>query len=277
MGSILPSQEARLLCRENHLTNTAGVAPGYLQANLIVVPAKYAADFHDLCLRNPVSCPLLGKSSAPGDPHTVQPEGCIKSIDFDIRTDFPKYRIYEKGQYLESRRDLRELWSPDHVGFLIGCSFSFEDALTAANLQPRHQRTNTIVAMYRSNIPLLPAGVFTGGHCIVSMRPYLPEQIAQVRDVTRPFLSTHGEPVAWGWDGAKQLGITDIDRPDFGEPQVFEKGEVPVFWACGVTPQIAVESAGARIDGLVFAHEPGHMLVTDWTVDDLHKLRPGIM
>ncbi|KAJ5981067.1 hypothetical protein N7481_008365 [Penicillium waksmanii] len=277
LGNIATSQEARLLCRENRLTNTAGVAPGYLQANLLVLPAKYAADFYDLCLRNPVSCPLLGRTSLPGDPHSIQPDGCIQSPEFDIRTDFPKYRIYENGQYMESRQDICDLWTSDHVGFLIGCSFSFEDALTAAGLQPRHQRSKSIVAMYRSTIPLLPAGVFTGGRCIVSMRPYRPEQISQVREVTRPFLSTHGEPVAWGWDGAKELGITDIDRPDFGEPQVFEEGEVPVFWACGVTPQIAVESAGAKVDGLVFAHEPGHMLVTDWTVNDLQRLRPGII
>ncbi|KAJ5754228.1 hypothetical protein N7533_003771 [Penicillium manginii] len=277
MGSIVTSQEARLLCRENRLTNTAGVAPGYLQANLLVLPAKYAADFHDLCLRNPVSCPLLGRTSLPGDPHAVQPDGCIHASDFDIRTDFPKYRVYLNGQYIESRRDICDLWASDHVGFLIGCSFSFEDALTAAGLQPRHQRSKSIVAMYRSTIPLLPAGVFTGGRCIVSMRPYRLEQIAHVREVTRPFLSTHGEPVAWGWDGAKELGITDIDQPDFGQPQVFEEGEIPVFWACGVTPQIAVESAGAKVDGLVFAHEPGHMLITDWTVNDLQRLRPGII
>ena len=230
MGSTIASLEARVLCRQNRLTNTAGVAPGYLQANLLVLPAKYAADFHDLCLRNPVSCPLLGKTSVPGDPHTVQPKECIQSLDFDMRTDFPKYRVYEKGKYRESRQDLKGLWTSDHVGFLIGCSFSFEDALTAAGLQPRHQKTNTIVAMYRSTIPLLPAGIFTGAHCIVSMRPYHPSQIDRVRDVTRPYLSTHGEPVAWGWDGAERLGITDIDQPDFGEPQVFEEGEVPVFW-----------------------------------------------
>ncbi|KAJ5088960.1 hypothetical protein N7532_007644 [Penicillium argentinense] len=231
MGSVaVTSQEARLLCRENRLTNTSGVAPGYLQANLLVLPAKYAVDFHDLCLRNPVSCPLLGKTAIAGDPLAVQPAQCIQTSDFDMRTDFPKYRVYRDGKHLETRCDLRDLWTSDHVGFLIGCSFSFEDALTAAGLQPRHQKTNSIVAMYRSNIPLLPAGVFTGANCIVSMRPYRPEQIDRVREVTRPYLSTHGEPVAWGWDGAKNLGITNIDNPDFGQPQVFGEGEVPVFW-----------------------------------------------
>ncbi|KAJ5907286.1 uncharacterized protein N7473_004202 [Penicillium subrubescens] len=278
MGSVhISSHEARLACRQNQLTNTSGLAPGYLQANLLILPAQHATDFHDLCLRNPVSCPLLGKTMTPGDPITVQPAGCIQSPDFDIRTDFPQYRIYLKGKYLESRKDLLDVWTSSHVGFLIGCSFSFEDALTAAGLQPRHQRTGTIVAMYRSNIPLLPAGIFTGGHCVVSMRPYRPEEVERVREVTRPYLSTHGEPVAWGWEGAKQLGITEINKPDFGEPQVFEKGEVPVFWACGVTPQMAVEAAGDRIKGLVFSHEPGHMLVTDWTAANLDKLRPGII
>ncbi|KAJ6070971.1 hypothetical protein N7467_012290 [Penicillium canescens] len=275
MGSIMSdSQEARLLCRRNQLTNTAGVAPGYLQANLLVLPAKYATDFHDLCLRNPVPCPLLGVTAVPGDPKSIRPSQCIKSKDFDIRTDFPRYRVYSSGKHIDSRCDLLDAWTDDHVGFLIGCSFSFEDALTAAGLPPRHQKTGTIVAMYRSNIPLLPAGVFTGGNYIVSMRPYRPEQIERVREITRLYRSTHGEPVAWGWDGAKQLGISDVDKPDFGEAQRFEEGEVPVFWACGVTPQIAVEAASSKIDGLVFAHEPGHMLITDWTSEDLQSLKP---
>lgn len=235
MGSIeIASLEARLLSRQNRLTNTAGVAPGYLQANLLVLPATYASDFHDLCLRNPVSCPLLGMTASPGDPHAIKPSQCIQSADFDIRTDFPRYRVYEHGKYIHSRNDLLDVWTSSHVGFLIGCSFSFEDALTAEGLQPRHQKTGSIVAMYRSNIPLLPAGVFTGARCIVSMRPYRPEDIERVREVTRPYLATHGEPVAWGWEGAKQLGIVDVDRPDFGGPQTFEVGEVPVFWVCRI-------------------------------------------
>ena len=230
MGTIATaSLEARLLCRQNRLTNTSGVAPGYLQANLLVLPSKYATDFHNLCLRNPVACPLLGMTT-PGDPHTVTPAGCIQSPDFDVRTDFPKYRVYKEGKFCESRCDIADLWTSEHVAFLIGCSFSFEDALTEAGLMPRHQQTGSIVAMYRSKIPILPSGVFTGAHCIVSMRPYPPDEIDRVREVTRPYLSTHGEPVAWGWEGAKELGITDIDKPDFGEPQVFKEGEVPVFW-----------------------------------------------
>ncbi|KAJ5737845.1 uncharacterized protein N7483_002970 [Penicillium malachiteum] len=264
MGSIdSTSLQARLLCRENRLTNTSGVAPGYLQADLLILPAKHATDFHNLCSRNPVACPLLGMTSVPGDPHRIKPANCIQSPDFDVRTDFPKYRVYKSGKHCESRLDISDLWTHDHVAFLIGCSFSFEDALVAAGLTPRHQETGST----RVSSP--------GGHCIVSMRPYIPEQIESVREITRTYLSTHGEPVAWGWEGAKELGILDIDKPDFGEPQQFKEGEVPVFWACGVSPQIAVEAAGDRLDGLVFAHEPGHMLVTDWTAGDLEKLRSG--
>ncbi|KAA8642836.1 DUF1445 domain protein [Aspergillus tanneri] len=208
----------------------------------------------------------------PGDPHSIQPSGCITTRDFDIRTDFPMYRVYRGGKSIGSRRDLLDVWSDDYVGFLIGCSFSFEAALTAAGLPPRHQKTNSMVAMYRTNLPLLPAGIFTGATCIVSMRPYRQDRIQAVRDVTRPYLATHGEPVAWGWEAVIALGIKDIQCPDFGDPPDLEDGEVPVFWACGVTPQMAVESAGDKIEDLVFAHEPGHMLVTDYTAEDLQKL-----
>lgn len=228
--ATLPSQHARLLCRQNLLTNTAGIAPGYVQANLLVLPARYASDFRDLCFRNPVACPLIGMTATLGDSKIIQPSKCIQSDDFDIRTDFPKYRVYVAGKLIESRDDLMSVWTDDHIAFLIGCSFSFEDALTMAGLPPRHQKTGTTVAMFQSNIPLLPAGVFTGGSCIVSMRPYRPEEVERVRDITRAYRLTHGEPVAWGWDGAKRLGIIDVHNPDFGDRQYFEEGEIPVFW-----------------------------------------------
>jgi uncharacterized protein YcsI (UPF0317 family) len=206
------------------------VAPGYLQANLIILPSAYAGDFHALCLRNPVSCPLLGHTPEAGNPHKIVPEACITTSDFDLRTDFARYRVYEHGRFVTATTDLRDVWTADHVGFLIGCSFSFEDALTRNGLQPRHQLTNTLVAMYRSSIPVLPAGVFTGATCVVSMRPYRPEHVERVRALTRPYLSTHGEPVAWGWDGADAIGVKDVAKVDFGMPQRFEEGEVPVFW-----------------------------------------------
>lgn len=227
------TMDSRLLGRHNQVTNTSGLSPGHLQANLLILPSGHAQSFHDLCRRNPVACPLLGVTPK-GDPHTVQPAGCIQSADFDLRTDCPAYRVYRHGECIEQRRDLLDVWTSDYVGFLIGCSFSFEDALVAAGLPPRHQQTGTVVPMYRTNIPLLPAGIFTDVTCIVSMRPYRPEDIERVRQVTRPFLSTHGEPVAWGWEGMQRIGIQDIQRPDFGEAPVFNEGEVPVFWVSSV-------------------------------------------
>ncbi|PWY88130.1 DUF1445-domain-containing protein [Aspergillus sclerotioniger CBS 115572] len=281
--STLTSQQTRLLARQNAITNTAGFSPGTLQANLLILPQKHSQDFHNLCLRNPVACPLLGIIT-PGNPYQIFPSPCIQSPDFDLRTDCPLYRVYKHGKCIADRKpDLLDVWpssddnpqEENYTGFLIGCSFSFEAALCAANLTPRHHHTSTIVAMYRTSIPLLPAGIFTNAHCIVSMRPYREEDVERVREITRPYLATHGEPVDWGWDAVKRLGIKDIDCPDFGEQQVFEEGEVPVFWACGVTPQMAIEAAGDKIDGLVFAHEPGHMLVTDWKVEDLERLKGG--
>ncbi|OOF96822.1 hypothetical protein ASPCADRAFT_506420 [Aspergillus carbonarius ITEM 5010] len=291
--STLTSQQTRLLARQNAITNTAGYSPGTLQANLLILPQKHSQDFHNLCLRNPVSCPLLGISTTPGNPTQITPSPCIQTPDFDLRTDCPLYRVYKHGKCIATKKpDLLDVWpspSPnntpeaqeqveetDYTAFLIGCSFSFESALCAASLTPRHHTTATIVAMYRTSIPLLPSGIFTGAHCIVSMRPYREEDIDRVREITRPYLATHGEPVDWGWDAVQRLGIRDIQDPDFGDVQRFEVGEVPVFWACGVTPQMAIEAAGEKIDGLVFAHEPGHMLVTDWSVEDLERLKGGL-
>ncbi|GAQ46679.1 DUF1445 domain protein [Aspergillus tubingensis] len=285
----LSSQKTRFLARQNTITNTAGYSGTNLQANLLILPEKYSQDFHNLCLRNPVACPLLGISSIPGNPHKISPTPCIRNSDFDIRTDCPAYRVYKHGKCIAAnKRDLLDLWSTNdaedqqssenYTAFLLGCSYSFEAALCNATppLTPRHQVTNTLVPMYRTSLPLSPAGIFTNATCTVSMRPYHESEVERVRDITRPYLATHGEPIAWGWDAVKRLGIRDIHDPDFGDKVEFGEGEVPVFWACGVTPQMAVEAAGEKIDGLVFAHEPGHMLVTDWVVEDLERLKGGI-
>ena len=232
-----PAHHVRLLSRHNLVNDTSGLglAPNYLQANLLILPAKYASDFHDLCLRNPVPCPLLAKT-LPGNPHKLVPvtmpalpDGSHK--DFDIRTDFPAYRVYRHGRHIDTVRDLRPLWTDEHVGFLIGCSYSFEDALVNAGLPPRHHVTGSKpVAMYRTSIPVLPAGIFTDATFIVSMRPYPSNKVEAVRSITSPYLATHGEPVAWGWDALSKLGIRDIDAPDLGARQEFHDGDVPVFW-----------------------------------------------
>lgn len=273
--------EIRQQARSGFLSSpTTGLAPAHIQANLLVLPICVAKDFELLCIRNPVPCPLLGRSSTPGNPYSFSPSNLFLSRNteavneditttIDIRTDIPAYNIYKHGRLVESKSHIREEWTTDSVAFLIGCSFSFESALSLAGLQPRQISTGTNVPMYKTTIKLHPAGVFTGASMVVSMRPYQPKDVEKVRSITRPFTKTHGEPIAWGWEAVTELGIKDIHHPDFGDPASFEEGEVPVFWGCGVTPQVAVMAAGNKIPGLVMAHKPGHMLVLDMTEEEL--------
>ena len=275
---------ARLAARNNdHDSPTANLAPKHLQANLIALPSRYAEDFRILCARNPVPCPLLAESKHAGCWDEINSYLTAKLIRedeifggkkaLDIRRDIPRYMVYKDSQLTESHCvDIVDEWTDDHVAFLIGCSFSFESELSAAGLAPRHVLTKRNVPMYRTNIPLCPAGVFTGSTYVVSMRPYQSSQIDQVRSITRRFGSTHGEPVDWGWDAVARLGIKDLDKPDWGDRALTPDGkalgevwgledDVPVFWGCGVTPQEAVVRAG--VEGTVMAHAPGHLLVLD--------------
>lgn len=288
-------EELRLACRSGTFSiPTAGQAPTYLQANLIVVPRRYADDFRLLCRRNPVPCPLLAESASPGD--FKQLRSHVQSLDgksvlpvaknIDLRRDFPRYRVYEDGRHVpvngvSEPLDVAYQWADgDHVGFLIGCSFSFERALREAGLTPQHVTHNRNVPMYRTNIPLCAAGVFAGATYVVSMRPYKPADVERVRDITRSFVATHGEPIAWGWDGAERLGIADVAEPHWGEPALKADGEtvfghgdeeyVPVFWGCGVTPQEAVMRAGLK--GMVMGHAPGHMIVLDIRENEIFPL-----
>ncbi|GJN93251.1 hypothetical protein Rhopal_006298-T1 [Rhodotorula paludigena] len=236
------------------------VAPRTLtprDANLIILPAKYAADFRALCARNPVPCPLLGMTE-PGNP--MVPEHLAK--DCDIRTDAPAYNVYKEGKLVATKSDILDEWQDDSVGALVGCSFSFEAALIAGGLTPRQIEISRNVPMYKTMVPLAAAGVFTG-HMVVSMRPYPPSAIERVRDLTRPFVRAHGEPVAWGAAGAAALGIDDLkgQRPDFGGVSAVHEGEVPVYWGCGVTPQLVVMDS--KLPEVVMGHAPGHMLILD--------------
>ena len=229
---------------------TAGLAPEYVQTNLVIVPSDYAGEMADLCARNPVPCALV-ETLGPG----VFVPRCAP--DADLRTDISQYRVYRKGLLLEKRRDIVEVWRDDFVTFLIGCSYTFERALQEAGLEIRHQTVGKCVPMYRTNLRLAPAGRLFG-HMIVSMRPFKPEDVHRAREVTRPYRAAHGEPVHWGDPDA--IGIRRLDQPDEGDAVPVERGEVPVFWGCGVTPQlVAIES---RIP-YVIVHEPGHMFVTD--------------
>lgn len=261
-----------------HAASTSGLAKTYIQANLIILPSRYASDFRLLCARNPVPCPLIAESSSVGKFDEVKSwitslEGKGVLSQVDIRRDIPKYMVYKDSKLVKSHcEDVVEEWTEDHVAFLIGCSYSFESALTDAGLPPRHTTTGQVVPIYRTNIPLCPAGVFNGGTYVVSMRPYRKSEIETVRDITRAYSVTHGEPVAWGWDAVERLGIKDIDAPDWGTAASALNGgkfgdlkgdddNVPVFWGCGVTPQEAVMKAG--LEGTIMAHAPGYMLVLD--------------
>jgi len=261
-----------------HTSTTSGLAPTYLQANLIILPSRYASDFRLLCARNPVPCPLIAESSIVGKWDSVK--SCISGLSgdgvvsgVDIRRDVPKFNVYRDSKLVKFQcDDIVEEWTDDHVAFFIGCSFSFESALTDAGLAPRHTVLDRNTPMYRTNIPLCKAGVFDSGTYVVSMRPYKKKDIEIVREITRPYMVTHGEPIAWGWDAIEKLGIKNIDAPEWGDPPLTMDGrplgvrdgdedEIPVFWGCGVTPQEAVMKAA--LEGTIMAHAPGHMLVLD--------------
>lgn len=242
--------ELRRAFRAGRGGTTAGLAPGYEQANIAIIPARYATEFEAFCRANSRACPLLAVGAA-GDPALpTLGEG------IDIRTDLPGYRVVERGVTRE-QGDIRDLWHDDLVAFALGCSYTFEHALMAAGIELRHVGLNQKVAMYRTSIANAASGPFAGT-MVVSMRPIPREQVAMAETISARFASSHGAPVHAGDPNA--LGITDIARPDFGDPVPIAPDEVPVFWACGVTSQAALESANLP---LVIGHAPGSMLITD--------------
>ena len=280
-------REVRAACREGvYATTTSGLAPTYLQANLIILPSRYADDFRVLCARNPVPCPLLAESKVRGSFDSVKSwiaglEGSGVLSAVDMRRDAPKYMVYKDSKLVKFQcTDIVEEWTKDHIAFLIGCSYSFESALTDAGLPPRHTIMDRVNPMYRTNVLLCPAGVFNGSTYVVSMRPYKKSDIEAVRSITRLYILTHGEPIAWGWDAVEKLGIKDIDVPEWGDAPLTLDGRslgnvygdeenVPVFHACGVTPQEAVLRSG--LEGTIMAHAPGHMLALDCRDWDIIK------
>jgi len=244
--------EARRRFRKNdYRGQTSGLAPGHVQGNLAILPAALAADFHRFCHLNLKPCPLLG-SSEPGDPHIP-----ALGADLDIRTDLPLYRIWRKGEMVEEVPDIIGHWRDDLVAFVIGCSFSFEEALIDNGIPLRHIENGTNVAMWRTSIQTAPAGPFQGP-MVVSMRPMRPADAIRAVQVTTRFSAVHGAPVHIGLP--EEIGITDISKPDYGDAVEVKPGELPVFWACGVTPQAII--AEAKPDFCI-THAPGSMLVTD--------------
>ena len=236
-------------------SHTAGLGQGYLQANLAIMPEAYALDFMRFCQRNPKPCPLTGVSDT-GNPmmHTL-------GGDLDIRTDVPAYNVYRDGTLDRSVTDISDIWQDDLVVFALGCSFTFERALQAAGIALWHIDHDKTVPMFRSNIDTVPAGPFSG-KMVVSMRAIPEERVAEAAAISRQYPLAHGAPVYWG-DPAG-LGIDDISAPEWGDPAPVPEGHVPVFWACGVTPQVALENA--RLP-LCITHKPGHMLITDVAED----------
>tara|TARA_B100000686_G_C16783152_1_gene973356 strand:+ start:2420 stop:3202 length:783 start_codon:yes stop_codon:yes gene_type:complete len=230
---------------------TSGHAQGYVQANMVILRASDAEEFNVFCERNPKPCPVLEVLN-PGDP---EPKLCAPGAD--VRTDLSRYRVFRSGEIVDDVRDITDLWEDDLVTFLLGCSFTAEEALIAADLEPRHIKETGIVPMFRTTKPTEGAGKFSGPF-VVSMRPYSPEDAARAARITEKYPMAHGGPIQIGDPDA--LGIRDILDPEYGKAVTIEEGEIPVFWACGVTPQEAIRNAKPEI---AITHAPGYMFVSD--------------
>ncbi|MGH2560087.1 MAG: putative hydro-lyase [Thermomicrobiales bacterium] len=236
---------------------TGGLSAAYAQANLVVLPRDLAYDFLLFCQRNPKPCPLLDVTNqGSSEPRLIAPGA-------DLRTDLPRYRVFREGELVEERADIGDLWTDDLIGFLLGCSFTFEGPLVEAGVPVRHLDRGRNVPMYRTNRPCVPAGGFAGP-LVVTMRPMPADQITRAVQVTSRFPAVHGGPVYIG-DPA-DLGINDLMVPEWGDPPIMEPGDMPVFWACGVTPQAIAMAAKPP---LMITHAPGHMFVTDVPVASL--------
>jgi uncharacterized protein YcsI (UPF0317 family) len=258
MGQIMDAmtdrrgeQERRRIRTGGFTGPTSGLAQGNVQANLVVLPQALAHDFLRFAKANPKPCPVLAVSEA-GDPHFP-----TLGSDLDIRTDLPRYRVWRDGELVAEPTDLRDVWRDDLVSFAIGCSFSFEEALIEDGIEVRHIACGSNVPMYRTNIPCTPAGVFHG-NLVVSMRPMKPKDAIRAVQITTRFPSVHGAPVHLGFPA--QIGIADIGKPDYGDAVPIAADEMPVFWACGVTPQAVIAQVRPEF---CITHAPGAMLITD--------------
>ena len=245
-------RQVRIAIRSGrHRGHTAGLAPGRVQGNVCILPREYAEDFRVFCERNPKPCPLLAMSK-PGDPRLPE-----LGEDLDIRTDVSRYRVFRHGK-LEAEVDhIKDLWRDDLVTFVLGCSFSFEQALMEAGLRLRYVEEGTNVPMFRTSVDTVPAGPFRG-KLVVSMRPFKPADAIRAIEITSRYPRVHDSPVHLGRPDL--IGIEDLNKPWAGDPTRVQEDEVPLFWACGITPQSVVLDAKPS---LCITHAPGHMLVTD--------------
>ena len=259
--SDMKPSEVRQLIREGKIDfQTSGMCNGYAQANMAVLPKDLAFDFLLFTQRNQKPCPVLDVTE-PGSPvpRLIAPNA-------DLRYDIPRYRIYKKGELTDEVTNLDKYWRDDLVAFLLGCSFSFEGPMLDAGLDVRHITDNHNVPMYITNIECVPAGVFHGP-MVVSMRPMKPKDAVRAVQVTSRMPFVHGAPIHFG--DPEAIGIKDISKPDFGDASVIKPGEVPVFWACGVTPQAVAMAVKPEF---MITHAPGHMFISDVPNADLSVL-----
>ncbi len=252
-----PREVRRAIRERRHTGHTAGLARGYVQGNVCILPREYAAEFREFCEKNPKPCPLLALSE-PGNPRLPQ-----LGEDLDIRTDVPRYRVFRGGVPEGDVEDLKNLWRDDLVTFVLGCSFSFEEALMEAGLRLRYVDEGRNVPMFRTSIDTAPAGRFRG-KLVVSMRPFKPADAIRAIEITSRYPRVHGAPVHLGNPG--MIGIEDLKKPWAGDATEVREDELPLFWACGITPQSVVLEAKPS---LCITHSPGHMLVTDLMNKDL--------
>lgn len=251
LSDLSPKDVRKLIREEKITTQTSGMCAGFAQANLVVLPKSEAFDFLLFAQRNPTSCPLLEVTDAGSRKLTYIAE------DADIATDIPKYRVWENGVLTGEYSNVSAFWRDDLVSFLIGCSFSFESELLAAEIPVRQIEEGKNVPMFNTNIPCVPAGIFHG-NMVVSMRPMTEKEAIAATVVTAAMPRVHGKPIHFG--APEKIGIQDLSKPDYGESVTIKEGEIPVFWPCGVTPQAALMAAKPPF---AITHAPGHMFITD--------------
>ncbi len=246
-----PGEVRRRIRTGRYRGHTGALARGYVQANLAILPKDYADEFLRFCQRNPKPCPLLAVSE-PGDPRLPE-----LARDLDLRTDVPSYRVFRDGEYDGDVTGISDIWRDDFVAFALGCSFSFEEPLVDAGLRLRHWEDGSVCPMYLTDIECAPAGRFHS-RMVVSMRPFTPADAIKAVQITSRYPRVHGAPIHFGMP--ERIGIEDVARAWQGDDPAIAADEVPVFWACGVTPQVAMRSARPP---LAVTHTPAHMLVTD--------------
>ncbi len=254
-----PAQARAAIARGEYTKNTTSLCPGFAQANLVILPQDWAEEFAEFCGLNPRPCPLVEQLPA-GDPYTR-----VLAEHADVRKEVPRYRVWQKGRLIAEPTDITHLWRDDLVSFFLGCSFTFDAYLQEAGLPVRHLEQGRNVPMYDTNLACRPAGRFHGP-LVVSMRPMAPAQVEQAKEVSGRFPGAHGDPVHAGDPAA--IGIKNLAQPSYGDAVDLAAGEVPLFWACGVTPQAVLM---ASKPDFAITHAPGHMFICDLKAQELDQ------